>query len=297
MKILLVGGSGTIGKHLIEDWLLAGHQVQNLSRSSMDALVTSAGSLLQQQWDGQTIPDTEFRPDLVVNLAGAGIADHAWTPDRRKLILDSRIKSTRACVEYIRKNTDSVKLFINSSAVGFYGAHREEICTEESKPGNDFLAEVCEAWENEAKRAPVRTVLLRTSVVISKHGGALPKMLPVFKAGIGGWLGNGRQPFPWIDGREFSHLIQWLMDHPEASGPYNICSPQSINNKQFSQALSEAVHRPCLFAVPAFVLKIMLGSRADLVLKGQNQVPERLTREGYVFKYDKISEALHFHTR
>jgi uncharacterized protein (TIGR01777 family) len=296
MKILLAGGSGTIGKHLIEDWNLAGHEVVNLSRSHSESSPSGNDRLTQLVWDGQSIPETDFRPDIVVNLAGAGIADYAWTPARRKTILDSRIKSTRACVDFIRKNP-GVQLFVNASAVGFYGAHREEPCTEASPAGTDFLAEVCQAWENEAMRAPVRTVLLRTSVVISHYGGALTKMLPVFKAGIGGWLGNGKQPFPWIDGREFSGILQWLIDHSEASGPYNVCAPESINNRQFSQALAKSLHRPCLFAVPAFALKAMLGSRADLVLKGQNQVPERLLKEGFRFKYGILKEALAFHTR
>jgi len=292
MNILLVGGSGTIGKHLIPEWLEAGHQIINLSRSAGGHSGGNNGQFQTQVWDGQKIPDLKFTPDWIINLAGAGIADESWTPARRKVLLESRVKTTRACVEYIRSHSQEVKLFVNASAVGFYGSNRTDRCTEDSAVGTDFLAEVCKAWEQEALRAPVRTVLLRIGVVLSKHGGALAKLLPVFRAGIGGWIGSGNQAFPWIDGREFFSVVNWLAENESISGPVNMCSPESITNLHFSKTLAKVLHRPCIFPVPAFALRLILGERASLLLDGQNMVPEKLIQNGYQFQYGELSRSL-----
>jgi uncharacterized protein (TIGR01777 family) len=292
MKILIVGGSGTVGKHLIPEWLQAGHQVINLSRNQSSQNLSDNEGIQHQNWDGQKIPDLGFIPDWVVNLAGAGIADQSWTPSRRKVLLESRVKTTRACVEYIRAHSQDIKLFINASAVGYYGSNRTDRCTEASAAGTDFLAEVCKAWEQEALRAPIRTVLLRTGVVLSKYGGALPKLLPVFRAGIGGWIGTGNQAFPWIDGREFFPILNWIAAHEHLSGPINMCSPESISNLHFSKTLAKILHRPCIFPVPAFALRLILGERASLLLDGQNMFPEKLTQNGYQFQYGELSRSL-----
>lgn len=287
----------------MSDWLMEGyekkidHQIINLSRHHTAFGGVGVATFVHLIWDGQKIPELDFVPEYIINLAGAGIADASWTPARRKLILESRIKSTRACVEYIREHKDQVKLFINGSAVGYYGADREEVCTEESAPGNDFLAEVCQAWEQEALRAPVRTVLLRTGIVISKEGGALPKLLPVFRAGIGGWLGSGKQSFPWIDVREFSKIIEWLAKKEDISGPVNICTPATISNFHFSKTLAKVLKRPCLFPVPGVGIKMILGDRADLLLKGQNVYPDKLVKSGYSYQYDNLAESLKFHSK
>lgn len=299
MNILIAGGSGTLGRHLIPAWIQAGHQVVNLSRGGNDPFgkISGPGTFRQLIWDGHTIPDPGFSPEMIVNLAGTGLADASWTPARRKLILDSRIRATRACVDFIRKQGNTVQLFVNASAVGFYGAHREEPSGETAAPGTDFLAEVCMAWEQEALRATVRTVLLRTGIVLSSYGGAFPKLLPVFKAGIGGWLGSGKQAFPWIDAREFEPLLNWLLEHPEISGPVNVTAPGIVTNKEFSKTLAAVLHKPCLFPVPGAILKLMLGSRADLVLKGQNAIPEKLLRAGYSFAYPDLGPSLDFHRK
>jgi uncharacterized protein (TIGR01777 family) len=297
MNILLVGGSGTIGKHLIPEWLMAGHQVINLSRNAGGHSETKSEQVQIQVWDGQKIPDLQFTPDWVVNLAGAGIADESWTPARRKILLESRVKTTRACVEYIRAHSQEVKLFVNASAVGYYGSNRTDRCTEESASGTDFLAEVCKAWEQEALRAPVRTVLLRTGVVLSKNGGALAKLLPVFRAGIGGWIGSGNQAFPWIDGREFFPVLNWVAANESISGPINMCSPESTTNLHFSKTLAKVLHRPCLFPVPGFALRLILGERANLLLEGQNMFPEKLIQQGYPFQYGELSESLKYQVK
>lgn len=303
MKILIIGGTGTIGLQIMGDWMQEGyekkidHEIINLSRHYTSFGGVGVATFYHQIWDGQKFPDLDFVPEYIINLAGAGIADESWTPARRKLILDSRIKSTRACVEYIREHKDEVKLFVNGSAVGYYGADREDICTEESAPGNDFLAEVCQAWEQEAMRAPIRTVLLRTGIVMSRDGGALQKLLPIFRAGMGGWLGSGKQSFPWIDVREFSKIIEWLIKNEDISGPVNVCTPVTISNFHFSKTLAKVLKRPCLFPVPQAGIKLILGARAELLLKGQNAYPEKLIKSGYLFEYDNLVESLEYHSK
>lgn len=289
MKILIAGGTGFIGKQLIREW--SGNEIRVLTRGNLPAQ-TSSPNLKYLTWDGIKIPETDFKADIVVNLAGAGIADQAWTPSRRKLLLESRVHSTRACVEYIRQQSPQTRVLINASAVGFYGAGTLAEVDETSPAGNDFLAEVSQVWEQEALRSPVRTVILRTGVVLGPEGGALAKLLPLFQTGLGGWLGSGTQAFPWIHVKDVTASIRWLADQTRISGPVNLVSPQMTNNKVFSKTLAKILHRPCIFPVPAFVLKLILGERSDIILKGQKVVPAILLKEKYPFIFPDLTSAL-----
>jgi uncharacterized protein len=285
MKILIAGGTGFIGQKLSLYCTSQGHKVQILSRS----VRSGAKDLIQ--WDGQKIPDTAETPDILINLSGAGIADAAWTPKRRKVLYDSRILSTQACIAYMERRTEKPKLFINASAVGYYGFETQDFVDEQGSAGKDFLGELSVAWEQEAMQSKVPTLILRTGVVLGKEGGALPKLLPLFRMGLGGWLGSGKQGFPWIHIDDITASILYLAESG-VTGPVNLVAPAYTDNKVFSKTLAEVLHRPCLFPAPGFVLQFVLGERADLVLKGQKVIPAKLVSSGYTFKFPTLKSAL-----
>ena len=285
MKILIAGGTGFIGQKLTYYFTEQGHSVQILSRSAR------VGDIDHIQWDGQIIPDTAEKPDILINLSGAGIADADWTEKRRKTLYDSRIMSTQACIAYIDRLEEKPKMFINASAVGYYGFETLEYVDEQGAVGEDFLGALSEAWEQVAMQAKVPTLILRTGVVLGKEGGALPKLLPLFRYGLGGWLGSGKQAFPWIHINDITASILYLAEKG-VTGPVNLVAPARTNNKTFSQTLAEVLSRPCIFPVPGFVLKWVLGKRADLVLKGQKVIPAKLVASGYTFRFPTLKTAL-----
>lgn len=285
MKILIAGGTGFIGQKLVEDCTSRGHQVQILSRSK------GSGSKVVIQWDGKKIPETVGEPDLLINLSGAGIADTSWTEARKKALYDSRIQSTEACIAFIERQIKKPALFINASAVGYYGFETQDFVDERGNSGSDFLGALSVAWEQAAMKAKVPTLILRTGVVLGKEGGALPKLLPLFRLGLGGWLGSGKQAFPWIHIDDITGSILFLVE-TGVTGPVNLVAPAQTDNKSFSQTLAEVLHRPCVFPAPGIVLKWVLGERADLVLKGQKVIPAKLVATGYTFKFPTLKSAL-----
>jgi len=285
MKILIAGGTGFIGQALVKAWRSYGHSVQVLSRSSVSSDAD------QIQWDGKKIPISVKPPDILLNLSGAGIADKAWTEARRKVLYDSRIQSTHACVTYLKSLQTKPSLFINASAVGYYGFETLEIVDEGGAAGTDLLGQLSVDWEKEANTSDVPTLILRTGVVLGKEGGALPKLLPLFTIGLGGWLGTGKQGFPWIHIDDIAGSILFLAEKG-VTGPVNLVAPEYVDNKTFSQQLAGVLHRPCLFPAPGFMLHMILGDRANLVLKGQKVRPAKLISEGYTFKFPNLKDAL-----
>jgi uncharacterized protein (TIGR01777 family) len=230
----------------------------------------------------------------VVNLAGANISAQRWTGAYKVQIRQSRIEPTRAIVEAIRAARARPRVLVNASAVGWYGGRGDEEITEASTPGKDFLAEVCQAWEAEALRAEplgVRVVLLRTGVVLARDGGALAKMVPPFKAFVGGPIGSGKQWVPWIHLADEIGLILWAIES-QVRGPVVAVAPNAVRMKEFARALGRALHRPALFPVPAPALRLAVGEMAELLLDGQRARPIKALESGYRFRFSRAEEAL-----
>jgi uncharacterized protein len=287
MKVVIGGANGLIGSELGRALRARGDEVV--------ALVRKPRGPSEVKWDGRSVPPGALdRADAAVNLSGANIGARRWSEAYKKEIVDSRVESTRAFVEAMRAARPRPRVFVNASAVGAYGGRGDEELTEESARGADFLAGVCKESEAEALRAEemgVRTVLLRTGVVLALQGGALKQMLPPFKAFVGGPIGNGRQWFPWIHLADEVGVILWALDGT-VRGPVNAVAPNPVRMKDFAQALGAALHRPALFSVPALVLRLGLGEMAEVLLEGQRAVPRKALNGGYRFQFAELDRAL-----
>ncbi|MGE5302479.1 MAG: TIGR01777 family oxidoreductase [Alphaproteobacteria bacterium] len=296
MRLVIAGASGFIGLLLLDRLSKQGHSLKLLTRkpcidgqaSEKDWIVWQPG--IPGEWE-KCVDGV----DGVINLAGEPIAAKRWTERQKEKIRSSRIETTRSLVNAIAKAQVKPKFLINASAVGFYGARGDELLSEGSAPGKGYLAGVCIAWEEEAKRAEqhgVRVALLRTGIVLGKGRGALAKMVPPFKFFLGGPLGSGRQWMPWIHIEDEIGMILFLMENEEASGAFNATAPNPVTMKDFSKALGNVLHRPSWAPVPAFALALMLGEMADMLVSGQRALPDAALRLGYRFKYPTIDQAL-----
>ena len=293
MRIVIAGGSGFLGRALADIWRNEGHQVKVLTRRpgslAADDVRWNPGS--GGGWTGAL-----ERTDAVVNLAGEGIADRSWTATRKAAILSSRLTATRALSEAIRACVYPPRIFISASGIGFYGTPGDQPLTEESPAGSDFLATVCQQWERETSAAVgvARIVLLRTGVVLSRDGGALPRMALPFEYFVGGRLGSGRQYMSWVHLKDWAEMVRWALNTNHVSGPLNVTAPNPVTNAEFTRALATAMHRPALFPVPAIVLRGMLGrDMADaLLLQGQRALPRKAEMAGFRFRYPTVDAAL-----
>jgi uncharacterized protein len=298
MKIFLTGGSGFIGKRLIEQLTSARHDVVLLTRNPLAKQVTHYPTVQVRQWDGKTPGEWVAEldgADAIINLAGEPIAAKRWTTEQKKKILESRVNATRAVVAAIKQAGKKPSVLINGSAVGYYGAVEDRKVTENDKKGAGFLADVVDQWEHEAWAAEVlgvRVALLRIGVVLGEGGGALEKMALQFKMFAGGTVGSGNQWFPWVHRDDIVNMILFALENPGASGPINATAPESVTMRQFCAALGMAMHRPSWAPVPGFVLKIALGEMAGMLLTGQRVVPSKLTSLGYAFRFPKLDGAL-----
>ena len=297
MRVVITGGSGLIGSALARHLGAAGHDAVVLTRN-----VGKVGPLppgvRAHEWDGLTskgwveLLDEET---AIVHLAGEGIAESRWTEERKRRIRDSRVLSGKAVVEAIRAAAKKPRALLQGSAVGYYGPHGNEVVTESSPPGNDFLADVCVEWEAstaEAEFLGVRRALLRTGIVLSPKGGALPKMALPFRLMAGGPLGSGRQWVPWIHIADEVAAIRFLLEREDARGPFNLTAPLPLTNRDFSSALGRALHRPAFAPAPGIAIRAVLGEMADMLLQGQRAVPHRLMEMGYAFRYPEALAAL-----
>jgi uncharacterized protein (TIGR01777 family) len=290
MRIVITGGTGLIGGAVAQDMGGAGHEVVILSRDLSKVKKLPPGTRAVQ-WDGKTGQGWSSLLDgdtAIVHLAGESIAAGRWTESRKRRIRDSRVES-------IRQAKEKPKTLLQGSAVGFYGPRGDEVITEGHPPGSDFLADVCVDWEASTAGAEglgVRRALLRTGIVLSPDGGALPKMSLPFKLGAGGPLGGGRQWVPWIHLADEVGAIRFLLERDDARGPFNLTAPQPLTNRDFSRALGKALHRPSLAPAPGFALRLMLGEMADMLLNGQRAVPQRLLEMGYAFRFPEALQAL-----
>lgn len=293
MNILLSGGTGLIGQALCRHWLQQGHRLWVWSRSPERVAercgkdVTGVGALEDM---GQ-IP-----LDAVINLAGAPIADRPWTRSRRALLYKSRIGLTETLVEWLSGREQKPAVLISGSAVGWYGDGGERRLTESDTPATqDFASQLCGAWEASALRAEalgIRVVLIRTGLVLAPRGGFLQRLRPLFSLGLGGRQGSGRQWMPWIHLHDQVALIDFLLNQPNATGPYNACAPQPVRNADFARAFARSLGRPAVLPVPALALKLGLGELSGLILGGQRAVPSRLEAAGFRFRFDSLDAAL-----
>ncbi|MFP2423651.1 TIGR01777 family oxidoreductase [Pseudescherichia vulneris] len=292
MKILITGGTGLIGRHLIPRLLELGHSIIVVTRSP-----EKARQLLDARvelWKGLSECSNLDGIDAVINLAGEPIADKRWTKEQKQRLCNSRWQITQKLVELIAASSQPPGVFISGSAAGYYGDLGEVVVTEDEPPHNEFTHKLCARWEQIACGAQsdaTRVCLLRTGVVLAPKGGILGKMVPPFKLGLGGPIGNGRQYLAWIHIDDMVNGILWLLDNA-LRGPFNMVSPYPVRNEQFAHALGHALHRPAVLRAPATAVRLLMGESSVLVLGGQRALPKRLEDAGFTFRWYDLEEAL-----
>lgn len=298
MRIIVTGGTGLIGQALSRSLVSDGHEVHVLSRNPAKAKHVAAGVHLVQ-WDAQSAlgwGELADGADAIVNLAGEGIADGRWSKERRERILQSRRDAGAAVMQAISAATEKPKALVQASAVGYYGPRGDELISESTSPGSDWLSHVVFEWENTtaaAARMGVRRTVARTGLVFSRQGGAFPKMkLPFDMVLAGGPLGSGKQYVPWIHLEDEVRALRFLIEDPAAEGAYNLSAPNPVNYKEFASTMGEVMGRPSFMPVPGFALKAVLGAMASILLTGQRVVPQRLTEQGFTFNFPELAPAL-----
>ncbi len=297
MRIVIAGGTGFLGRPLARALAADGHEIVVLSRRPAAPGHPQVRSIV---WTpGAATGDWTREIDgahAAINLAGESIGGRRWTAARKDCLLRSRLDATRSLASAIAAAAHPPELLISGSAVGFYGPRADEVLTEAAPAGHDFLAQVCVAWEEEARRAAggrTRVVLLRSGLVVEKDGGALAPMLLPFRLALGGPMGSGRQYWPWIHRRDWIDLVRWALVTPQASGPLNATAPGPVTNADFARALGRALRRPAFTPAPACALRLALGEMADaLVLAGQRAVPDKALRLGFAFRFTDVADAL-----
>jgi uncharacterized protein len=304
MRIVIAGGTGFLGSPLAEGYAEEGHDVRVLTRSlpegqSRHDSGTGVPGVTRVGWqpDGRSGPWASALDgaDAVINLAGAGIGDRRWTPQRKALIRDSRVVPTRSLVTAIAAASKRPAAFVSASGVGYYGTGNGAPKTEASAAGDDFLARLCQDWEAEAARARdagTRVVVIRSGVVLERTGGALVRMMVPFRFFAGGPVGSGRQYMSWIHRIDWIEMIRWIVDTPAIAGPVNATAPVPVTNRDFARALGRAMRRPALLPAPAVALKLMLGEMAGpLLLTGQRVIPQCALDHRFHFRYPEIDQA------
>ena len=303
MKVVIAGGGGFLGNALAWAWAEESHDVRVLTRSlpagqAQHESGTGKPGITRIGWNpgGQAgdLARELAGASALINLAGESIAGSRWTAARKQALRNSRILATRSLAKALAETPDGPTTFISGSAVGYYGNRGSEPLTEDSTPGDDFLAHLCVEWEAEAQRAASptrRVVLLRTGVVLEKSGGALPEMMRPFRFFAGGPIGSGRQYLPWVHRLDWIEMVRWIVDTPGISGPVNVTAPHPVTNAEFARALGRAMHRPALVPAPGFALRVILGEMADAALIGQRALPAKALAHGYHFRYPEIDIA------
>ncbi|MBI2939086.1 MAG: TIGR01777 family protein [Chloroflexi bacterium] len=304
MRIVVTGGTGFLGVPLVRRLVEDGHAVTLLTRREPAATSATfgaemAGRIDAVRWTAAPGGPSTLRAidgaDAVINLAGEPITDGRWTAARKERIRASRVLATRAVVEGIERASQRPAVLIQGSAVGYYGDRGDQVVTEETPAGHDFLAEVVAQWEAAslpAERAGVRVVRVRTAPALAADGGALARMLPPFRFGLGGPLGSGRQWFPWIHRGDWIGLVRFALARADLAGPLNASAPNPVTMSEFAHALGRALRRPVLFRVPVFALRVVLGELADFLTVSQRVVPAAALRAGFVFPFPELDPAL-----
>jgi uncharacterized protein (TIGR01777 family) len=292
MKVLITGASGLVGKELQKSFAAKGYEMLLASRSEPKDDTHIKWSIEE----GFSGPEKLEGIDVVVHLAGENVSGLRWTDEKKKAIRDSRVLGTRNVVDAISKLKKKPHTFIASSAIGFYGERGDEEVTESSAAGDNFLAVVCKEWEAESRRAEdagIRTVLLRTGIVLSKDGGALATMLTPFKLGVGGVVGSGKQWMSWISLEDEIAVINFAIENENIRGAVNAVSPNPATNEEFTKTLGEVLYRPTFIPLPEFAVSMIFGEMGDALLLASTKVmPKRLEDAGFEFKHPNLKEAI-----
>ena len=306
MRLLLLGCTGFVGKELVPTLLNENHEIFLISRKPISKLMVNLDSnkfrFLQidlskkQNWDNENLLNILREAEGIINLMGEPIAEKKWTNSQKKEIENSRVNSTKFMMQTLKKYKINPKVIINGSAIGYYGTSLSDEFNENSIGGNDFLANLCQKWEKVAAGKPFfsRLVIFRIGIVLEADGGALGKMLPVFRVGLGGPIGDGMQWMSWIHRSDLCALITKALVDKKYSGVFNAVAPNPVLMKDFSQALGRCLNRPNLLPVPGAVLKILLGDGAKVVLEGQKVISSKL--KNFNFKYPLLEKAIYAST-
>ena len=309
MRLLLLGCTGFVGKELVPALLKEGHELCIISRKNINNLrinipldkykFLKIDLSKKQNWSNENLIINLKNSDGIINLIGEPIADKKWTDIQKEEIEKSRINSTKFLMETLKKSRINPKVIVNGSAIGFYGTSLTQEFNENSQSGNDFLANLCNKWEEVANGKPFfsRLVIFRIGIVLEAEGGALGKMLPVFKIGLGGPIGDGKQWMSWIHRSDLCGLIIKALVDKQFSGVYNAVAPETVLMKDFSKTLGRCLNRPNLLPVPGTILKLLLGDGAKLVLEGQKVISIKLQEKIYKFKYPLLEKAIYASTK
>lgn len=291
MKLFITGATGLIGHALITS-LSGNNEIVALTRDIEKAKQSQPTTV---SWIDDIQQLSNFNGfDGVINLAGEPIVDKRWSKHRKQVLVNSRLDTTRKLVALINASSEKPRVFISGSAIGYYGRQNSQAIDESfSSPFNEFSHHLCHQWEQCALQANqhTRVCILRTGIVLSAKGGALAKMLPVFRLGLGGPIGNGKQMMSWIHIKDMVDGIQHLLHDSSLDGVFNLTSPGAVSNREFSKTLGTALNRPALLTMPGFVMKALMGEMADLLLFGQNVKPQRLIDSGFTFTHTNINKA------
>ncbi|HUM51919.1 MAG TPA: TIGR01777 family oxidoreductase [Chitinophagales bacterium] len=290
-KIIISGGTGLVGKRLTTLLKEKGYEVNILCRNPKNPN--------EYKWniEANFIDEKVFENAIaIIHLAGAGVADKRWTDERKQEIIDSRVKSTQLLFQYLAKEKHQIQTFISASAVGFYGDRKNELLIEASSNGTGFLAEVCQLWENEVEKIASLNIAvskIRIGIVLSKDGGALPKLDFPIRFGIGAYIGNGKQFVPWIHIDDLCQIFIHLLKHKNIKSTYNACAPDVKTNKKMSQTIAHVLHRPFIpFPAPSFIIKTVLGEMANMLLMSNNCTADKIKNTGFVFQFPTLEKAL-----
>ncbi len=293
MNIFITGGTGLVGSSLIPILLQEGHAVTVLSRDLEKAQAILDNQVkLCDSLDKLTSLDDY---DAVINLAGEPIAGKWWTKRQKDRLCQSRWKITKRVSQLIKAGENPPQVFISGSAIGYYGNKENTLLTEDTEPHEEFTHTICECWEAFALKAEsnkTRVCLLRTGIVLSSKGGMLAKLLPIFKLGLGGIIGSGKQYISWIHIKDMVDIINHLLTASQISGAINMTSPTPVTNREFSTTLAKVINRPCIFKIPAAIISLFMGESATLIVGGQRAIPQKLEQNDYPFKYKDIESAL-----
>ncbi len=297
MRIIITGGSGLIGRNLASN-LSDSYEVVVLSRNPDQQRAKLPSSVKLVAWDGKSAEGWGELADgahAIVNLAGAGIADKRWSEKRKQEIVSSREQAGQAVLEAVTQAKNKPSLVMQASASGYYGDRGAEVLTERSTQGSDFPAQLCGSWEQSTQAVQemgVRHVVIRTGIVFSMAGGALPKLVKPFELYVGGRLGDGSQWVPWIHIEDHVAAMRYLLEDEDAQGVYNLVSPTPVTNRTVTQKIGIVMDRPGIFSAPGFILKFALGDMSEILLGGQRVLPERLDKQGFPFRYSDVETAL-----
>lgn len=299
MKVLIIGATGFIGRHLTAKLLERGHEVTVFSRNYGKAEKIFGNKVYIQQWrtdEYVVLQEFAHKVDVVINLAGENLAAKRWTIAQKRKILSTRVNVGKALSFALKQSHQKPYLLLQASAVGYYGFSEEEVFTEDSPKGEGFLSMVTNQWQDSVRNVEkdnTRKVFLRTGVVLGREGGMLPKMKIPFKYFAGGYPGSGNQWLSWIHIEDEVNAIIWLMEKEDSSGFYNLTAPNPVRMKEFAKVMGKVMKRPVLFRIPAFFLKLIYGDMAkETMLKGQKAIPRKLKDEGFEFRFNTLEQAL-----